>query len=169
MLNYWIIKDNKIIGKSDSDNTTLPTEFTLVLATVEGERENFYVLNGEVVQKPPKPSDTAIWNETDWIEPPVYIPKFLDWNHLESNLTGSSAWAKAYAASELTLKANSAFTTLLAILTSTRQTVRLIWAIAKLREAMLSIPEIGDFTKEEIASINNKLKAANFPDEVLLH
>jgi hypothetical protein len=170
-MRYYILQD-QIAGQAvDQDPTHIPPDFKIV----EGPDEpidSLYWDGINIVRRPNKPSNAAWWdpNQNQWVEPPepVQISSIVNWEKLNISLTSSPEWQKAYRSSEENLKANSAFTSLLAILTSTRQTDRLVWAIGKLREAMVSIPEIGDFTKEEIASINNKLIAANFPNEVLL-
>ncbi len=127
--------------------------------------EDLYWDGETIILKPPKPSDEHHWDsETNtWIAPvPIVIPQYLDWDKLITLLDSSPEWGRVYAAAEKTLKANTAFTTLLTTLTNLRKLETLEFAIAKLREAMIGISGIGDFTAEEIASINQKLAECGF-------
>lgn len=129
--------------------------------------EEVYWDGADVILKPEKPSAIAFWNiETlSWTEPEAFvIPNLqsLDWDKLIAALDSSPEWERAYTASERTLKANTAFTTLMSALTSIRKVETLQFALSKLREAMSGISGLGDFTPEEIASINQKLEAAGF-------
>lgn len=128
--------------------------------------EDLYWDGTDVILKPEKPSAIAIWNTEalSWEEPEAFvIPSLpLDWDKLIAALDSSPEWERAYTASERTLKANTAFTTLMSALTSIRKVETLQFALAKLREAMSGISGLGDFTTEEIASINQKLAQAGF-------
>jgi hypothetical protein len=119
--------------------------------------------DGAAVQiRPEQPSPLHYWNanEQAWERPTVAVG--TDWQGLTNALRGSAAWGRAYAASEKTLKANSAFTLLLATLTATHALEDLVWAIAKLREAMVAIAAIGDFTAEELEEIAQALQTHGF-------
>lgn len=128
--------------------------------------DDLYWDGTNVILKPEKPSPTAIWNVEAhlWTEPETFvIPSLpLDWDKLIAALDSSPEWERAYTASERTLKANTAFTTLMSALTSIRKVETLQFALSKLREAMSGISGLGDFTPEEINSINQKLEDAGF-------
>ncbi|MCC5636343.1 hypothetical protein LC593_10825 [Nostoc sp. CHAB 5844] len=163
---YFLIQNNEIVGTSDAKIEELPLNFSLV----EGPDiliSQAYYKDGEILPKGSSPSPQHTWDEQThtWIEPealPVAQLSAPNWDALIASLENSPEWGKAYTAAERTLKANTAFTTLLTTLTSLRRTETLEFAIAKLREAMSGIAGIGDFTLEELASINQKLAAAGF-------
>ncbi|MBW4677769.1 MAG: hypothetical protein KME52_28375 [Desmonostoc geniculatum HA4340-LM1] len=122
--------------------------------------------DGQIISpKPTKPEARAIWDneQLEWIVPPPrQMPSTPDWGKLIALLDSSPEWGRAYAASEKTLKANTAFTAMLTTLTNFRKTETLEFALAKLREAMTGISGVGDFTAEEIVSINQKLTDCGF-------
>ncbi|BAZ39387.1 hypothetical protein NIES4101_53400 [Calothrix sp. NIES-4101] len=163
---YWINENGNIAGYSDAfmPDDSRPQGFDLV----EGPDlpiADLYFDGENVVEKPEKPGDRFFWNEKtkQWEEiPSAELFQGSNWDRLLLSLQSSPEWAKAYAASERTLKANSAYTTLLVTLTNIRDISTLEWAIAKLREAMTAISGIGDFTAEEIEEINLKLADAGF-------
>ncbi|RCJ20116.1 hypothetical protein A6S26_05190 [Nostoc sp. ATCC 43529] len=161
---FFFIQGDAIAGMSNAFTDQLPTGFTLV----EGPDLplNLIYWNGrKILPKPQQPSPEYYWDSAinEWVAPDPPTPSQIqDWDKLISLLDSSPEWGKAYAAAEKTLKANTAFTTLLTTLTSLRKTETLEFAIARLREAMSNISGIGDFTAEEIASIDGKLEAAGF-------
>ncbi len=164
-MHFWI-NENIISGYSDIliPESDRPLGFNLVEGPEQPISELYF--DGEnVVKKPDKPGDNFFWSEEfcQWQEiPSVEFFQGSDWDKLLQTLQSSAEWAKAYSASERTLKANTAYTTLLVVLTNTHQVDSLEWAIAKLREAMASISGIGDFTSLEIEAINQKLASAGF-------
>ncbi|MBW4670423.1 MAG: hypothetical protein KME60_24160 [Cyanomargarita calcarea GSE-NOS-MK-12-04C] len=121
-----------------------------------------------VLPRPEQPSNEHYWDSTTnaWeATKPAVVPLINleeNWDKLISLLQSSPEWAHAYTAAERTLKANTAFTTLLSSLTTLRKVETLQFALAKLREAMSSISGLGDFSAEEIASINQKLTDSGF-------
>lgn len=161
---FYFIKDGEIVGTADS-NIGLPGNFQAVEFEEIVDISLLYFDGEEICLKPQKPGENFFWdaNTNQWKEiPSVEFIRGYDWDKLLVTLQSSDEWAKAYSASERTLKANTAYTTLLVVLTNTRQVGTLEWAVAKLREAMATISGIGDFTVEEIESINQKLEDAGF-------
>ncbi|MCC5644812.1 hypothetical protein LC607_18075 [Nostoc sp. CHAB 5824] len=164
---FWI-QDNQIVGTALSwiEPDSCPQDFLLVEGT-DLPIEQMYWDRETILVKPPQPSNEHYWsNKTNaWEVPPtIAVPevRFQDWDRLISLLDSSPEWGRVYTAAERTLKANTAFTTLLSTLTNFRKIETLEFAIAKLREAMIGISGVGDFTAEEIASINQKLADCGF-------
>jgi hypothetical protein len=166
---YLWINNEAIAGYSETwiEPELCPSGFTLVEGLDLPISSLFW--NGTaIVQKPEQPSPEHFWNHESnaWEIVVIPIPEPLpDWQGLTSQLRGSAAWGRAYASSEKTLKANSAFTLLLTTLTSTHAVEDLVWAIARLREAMQAIAAIGDFSPEELEFLRSALDANHFdPD-----
>ncbi|MDM9583079.1 hypothetical protein [Nostoc sp. GT001] len=163
----FLICNNEIAGITD---VYLESELPTGYKCIEGPNLLPYEVywDGEaVLPKPPQPSLEHYWDSTTntWQLPQlITIPqiKVENWDKLILLLDSSPEWGRVYAAAEKTLKANTAFTTLLTTLTNLRKVETLIFAIAKLREAMTGISGVGDFTSEEIASINQKLTDCGF-------
>jgi len=170
-MRYIWIYDGQVAGEC-AENVALesyPSGFTLVEAPdgMDAILTDLYWDGTNVIEKPSQPSPEHYWNaqSNEW-ELPI-IPTQLaiaNWQGLTSQLRGSAAWGHAYLSSEKTLKANSAFTLLLATLTSTHAIEDLVWALARLREAMQAIAT-GDFTTEELESIGQILDANGFDPE----
>ncbi|MBH8566699.1 hypothetical protein I8748_31880 [Nostoc sp. CENA67] len=158
----FLIYDNAIVGTA-TQAENLPEGFI----ALEGPNlpiEEVYLDGSDIKAKPPKPSEAHYW-DGELLEWKIFhhdVTSFPDWDKLISLLHNSPEWARAYAAAERTLKANTAYTTLLTTLSSFRRLENLEFAIAKLREAMSGIAGIGDFTSEEITSINQKLTDCGF-------
>jgi hypothetical protein len=165
-MTYFWINNEEIAGYSETwvEPELYPSGFALVEGLDLPIGRLFW--NGAaIVQKPEQPSPEHFWNHESnaWEIVVIPIPEPLpDWQGLTSQLRGSAAWGRAYTSSERTLKANSAFTLLLTTLTSTHAVEDLVWAIAKLREAMVAIAAIGDFTTEELAGIAQALQTHGF-------
>lgn len=163
---HFFICDNQIAGISEIPPQGLPANFQIV----EGPNlpiELLYFDGEEILEKPEPPTPAHIWDNfnKEWVlpaSPVIALPASSNWDLLLSSLHNSPEWDRAYTASERTLKANTAYTTLLTILATTRHIDGLQNILAKLREAMSAISGVGDFTPEEIASINGKLAAAGF-------
>ncbi len=159
---FFLIQNGAIAGTSAEFTDNLPEGFSLIEGPDLPLSEVYW--NGQsVVTKPPQPSPEHYWNgaTNTWVAPSPLTP-FQDWDKLISFLDSSPEWGRAYGAAEKTIKANTAFTLLLTTLTSLRKIETLEFALNKLREAMSGISGIGDFTTEEIASIDGKLEAAGF-------
>ena len=159
---YYLIFDNQIAGTAESVDS-LPIDF-IALQGPDEDINNLYY-DGESIQiKPPRPSPSHFWDNAleNWILPIIPENSVPNWDKLILLLDNSPEWGRVYAAAEKTLKANTAFTTLLTTLTNLRKVETLEFALAKLREAMSAISGIGDFTAEEIASINQKLTDCGF-------
>lgn len=164
-MKIFLIYENEIAGIANQE-TQLPSGYSAIEGPND-ELENLYFDGFQIQLKPPKPSVAHYWDNEllKWVSPnqgaipPSNSP---NWEKLILLLENSPEWAKAYAASEKTLKANTAFTTLLTTFANLRKVENLIFAIAKLREAMAGISGIGDFTAEEINSINQKLAESGF-------
>lgn len=167
----FLIFDNQIAGTTAQDEG-LPAGFRAVEG-MDAPLENLYWDGKAIALKPPKPNNTAYWDTKTkaWKTPPVAsfssaIPNSPDWNKLVESLENSPEWGRTYAASERTLKANTAYTTLMTVLGSLRKVETLQFALFKLREAMEGISGLGDFNPDEVDSINQKLKAAGFEFQI---
>ena len=163
----YLVFDNEIAGVANTSEG-LPFGFKAVDGP-DAPLENLYWDGKAIALKPPKPNAAAYWDARTktWKTPPVanipsLAPGSPDWNKLIESLENSPEWGRTYAASERTLKANTAYTTLMTVLGSLRKVETLQFALAKLREAMEGISGLGDFTPSEVQSINQKLKAAGF-------
>jgi hypothetical protein len=160
----FLIKDGALVGTSTEFTDSLPEGFSLI----EGPDLPLFEVywDGHTVSaKPPQPTPEHYWDSeiNTWVAPvPIIIPQIQDWDKLISLLDNSPEWGKVYTAAEKTLKANAAFTTLLTTLTNFRKVETLEFAIAKLRGSLIGISGVGDFTTEEIASINQKLTDCGF-------
>jgi len=75
------------------------------------------------------------------------------WGKLYTSLQSSVFLGKANAAAQISLPAATALMFLVSAITNTRDVNDLAWSVANVREAM-SLTPIGDFTPEEIESIN---------------
>ncbi|NJR37751.1 MAG: hypothetical protein HC781_01595 [Leptolyngbyaceae cyanobacterium CSU_1_4] len=157
-----LVFEDAIAGITEQlDN--LPVGFTAVEAP-DLPLEQLY-WDGAIVRiKPEQPSSLHVWEVDQWVlpQPNVFGE---NWQGLTEILTGSGFWTKAYDASTRTLKANSAFTVLLAVLTSTQRVDRLANALALLRGAMIGIGAIGDFTPDELEEIAQILRDNGFNPE----
>lgn len=174
---FWINK-NQVVGISNNwvEPEHCPSEFVLV----EGPYlpvEDVFFDGKSVVQKPEIPGENYYWDGANnkWSAMPVSADITAtstapsqptkpreDWIGLTTALQTSAEWAKAYSASEKTLKANTAFTSLSIVLTATRLTTGLETSFAKLREAMGSISGVGDFSASELKNLNQMLKNNGF-------
>jgi hypothetical protein len=160
---FFLIKDGAVAGTSAELTDKLPEGFFLVEGT--DSPLGVYWDGENILAKPQQPSPSHYWDaiNNEWVLPfipPVFVAE--DWDKLTSLLDNSPEWGRAYSAAERTLKANTAFTTLLTTLTTLRKIETLQFVIAKLREAMSAISGLGDFSAEEIASINQKLTECGF-------
>lgn len=162
---FYLINNGQIVGSADSADN-LPKDFFAV-EYEESELSQIY-WDGEAIQlRPSKPSGEFFWsnqsNSWEAIASRINSTRTTeDWGLLTNLLQSSQPWIKAYAASERTLKANTAYTTLLMTLLNVRQVDTLEWSIARLREAMEGISNLGDFSIDEIIDINGKLQQSNF-------
>jgi hypothetical protein len=166
---YFWINDGAIAGISEDlmEPERYPQGFTLVEGP-DAPAETLFWNGSEVAKKPEQPSSQHVWNfeKNDWMLPHIFQSEpIANWQGLADDLTGSTLWAKAYEASTRTLKANSAFTVLLTVLTSTKRADRLNHAIALLREAMRGISAIGDFTADELVEIAQTFSDNGFDPE----
>lgn len=76
----WIVADSEIVGFSDSEDVALPQGYSIVEGP-DKPREQLYVSNGEILEKPPKPHPEANWDGDEWIVPaPPTIEPVSDWN-----------------------------------------------------------------------------------------
>lgn len=130
----------------------------------------------KIVQKPQQPANSN-WDNTSntWVAnsitpttPPPATGITNDWEALYKALLGSAEWTKAQQAAAATLKANVAYTNLNSVVTVLKQLDMFVGAIGKMREAMASIANVGDFTAAEITAFNKKLKDAGFASAVYL-
>lgn len=161
---FYLLDENSIIiGVSDL-LSNCPSQFMVFESELNLHIESVYFDGKDIIPKPPKPQG-ATWdsNNNNWVVFPLKkVIVYQDWDKLISLLQNSPEWGRAYTASERTLKANTAFTTLLTTLTTLKKTETLEFALAKLRESMSAISGLGDFSAEEIASINQKLIECGF-------
>jgi hypothetical protein len=161
----FLIFDNAIAGTT-TQVEGLPNQFE----AIEGPDMPLELVywDGQAIKlKPPQPSETAYWNPQakEWQEPQVPVPTGEtepNWTMLIDSLRNSPQWGRAFAAACITLKANTAFTTLMATLSGLHSIETLEFAIARLREEMTEIAEVGDFSADEITELNHKLSDAGF-------
>jgi len=87
------------------------------------------------------------------------------WEKLYTSLQSSIFLGKANAAAQISLPAGTALMFLVSAITTTKDVNDLAWSVANVREAMAAIP-IGDFTPEEIESINLIFIDCNFSYQI---
>jgi len=88
-----------------------------------------------------------------------------DWQKLYTSLQSSIFLGKANAAAQTSLPAATALMFLVSAITTTKDVNDLAWAVANVREAMAATPT-GDFTPEEIESINLIFIDCNFSYQI---
>jgi len=68
----FYISDNQIVGTHQGEAIDPPNGWQLV-AGPDDSRDNLYYDGTAVLLKPPRPSDTALWDNTthSWVEPPA--------------------------------------------------------------------------------------------------
>lgn len=166
-----LVFDNQIAGiaPEGQDPSTLPSGFTIAEYDGEVAIESLYFDNGELKLIPPSPDGDYRWDGSEWVEiPPVVFPPFIpigpDWAGLLSDLRGSEVWAKSFVAASTSIAANSAWTLLYSTLTGTnRHFPDLMFSIGALRNAMAAT-EGGDFTADQVATINTIMTNRGFPE-----
>jgi len=89
----------------------------------------------------------------------------IDWQKLYTSLQSSIFLGKANAAAQISLSAGTALMFLVSAITTTKDFNDLAWSVANVREAMSATP-IGDFTPEEIESINLIFIDCNFSYQI---
>ena len=89
----------------------------------------------------------------------------LDWEKLYISFQSSIFLGKANAAAQTSLPAGTALMFLVSAITTTKDVNDLAWSVANVREAMAATP-IGDFTPEEIKSINLIFIDCNFTYQI---
>lgn len=92
-----------------------------------------------------------------------------DWRLLLSSLQSSQPFFKAYNASKVTLPANTAFTLLMTVITTTNNEDTLIFALAELRQSLKASNKLEDFTAEEIEVIIDLLNKAGFDGDFIVN
>jgi len=85
----------------------------------------------------------------------------LDWEKLYISFQSSVFLGKANAAAQISLPAGTALMFVISAVTNTKDVNDLAWAVTNVREAMVATT-IGDFTPEEIESINLIFIDCNF-------
>lgn len=158
-----LVQDGQICGTA-KDLSGVPSNMQAIEYSGEHSIESLYVNDGQLQLKPARPSETSVWQGSQWREPtPFVVPTFgPDWQGLFQALHHTPMWERAYEASGRTLKANRAFTLLLNTLTVSRSLDVLVFAIADLRDAMAGISAIGDFSAEELGQIDQMLATHGF-------
>lgn len=117
---------------------------------------------------PQSPDNRDYQEYLEWVnggnvaEDPDPLPSIPNWKQLENSLRNTPLWAKVFQASTLSLKAQSAYNLLYGSLTTTHNLDDFRFSITFLRASMSEIVEIGDFTTEEISTINALLFNSNF-------
>lgn len=111
-----------------------------------------------------KPTLEQIQAWVDKFEPPTEpeSPLGKDWDKLSKTLTGSAIFAKAYAASKITLSCNSAFTLLMTTITTTNNEETLKFALSELLASMKSSTKVDEYTSEDLELIEEILDDAGF-------
>lgn len=84
-----------------------------------------------------------------------------NWEALTNTLRQSSAWARVYGASTISLACNTAFTLLLTTLTKTNNLDDLRFSLVQLRASLVETP-LGDFNEEEIEFLKSSADYAGF-------
>jgi hypothetical protein len=160
-----LIHQDQICGQVESAEG-LPSGFEVIETEIEAPIESLYFADGEIRQKPERPSDAHVWTDSRWVELERFsIPEASaqeDWQGLFVALHETPIWARVYEASGRTLKANRAFTLLLNTLTTSRNLATFVFAIADMREALQGISAIGDFDTAELAMLNELLQQYQF-------
>lgn len=173
---FWWISDTEVVGPAVEG--VAPGNFEVIEGPDATSREDVYYADRQVLLRPDRPSERHTWNPANhqWELPailPVVVPQEKDWKGLEEDFRGSAIYAKVYtatiqpdantiAALIKTQRAASAHTLLLSALTSTKSEADLLFAITELRGAMASITNVGDFTAEQVAFINERLELRGF-------
>lgn len=155
----WWICDGQVVGKAIGE--IVPQNFEVVDG-IDADREAVFFDGQTVKLKPPKPAIDAYWDAVEWKIPLRSASVQLNWQKLEAELRESAAWARAWGAAGLTVRANRAFTLLLSSLTATHSLTDLVFAFAELRSAMREQNSLTDFSLAEIDFIEQILEASGF-------
>jgi hypothetical protein len=107
----------------------------------------------------PKLSDIEQWVK-DWNASKVAPVK--DWVKLLDLVTGSKLFFKGYAASKVTLSANTAFTLLITAITNTKNESTLVFALTDLVTILKTSAKLEKFTEEELEEIADILNVCGF-------
>jgi hypothetical protein len=161
----YLIFNGSVVGVVQGDGeVSLPEGFEEIESDLNLPSDAVFFDGVAIAEKPIQPSPNHVWDGTIWVAPvpSLEYPRENDWAAFAQRLKGSEAWARVYAASSRTLRANSAFTLLLNTITSGFDTETLAFAIAQIRGAMDDIKTIGDFSESEIDSINEALSLSGF-------
>lgn len=150
---YYLVQNGEISGQCDSDDIQLPGETWSIVSSDENIPITEAVLeDGVVVRRP-------------FISEPVYmtpVSAALNWSYLESELRNSSAWAKAYAQAEKSVKANTAFTLILTTVSITHNLDDLRFGWDRLRTTMQSQSSLEDFDAVELHFVRETLEECGF-------
>ena len=166
MTYYWIAGD-QLAGLSEAQipEANWPQGETLVEGP-DHDYSELYWTGESVAIRTPKPDGNYVWNLTEWVEVIIPTPDAgPDWGGLASTLRNSPAWAHAYDQAEETVKANAAFTLLLASLVSTHNEDDLRFAWLRLRELMQTQPTLTDFSEEQLLFVTEALSDNGFDPE----
>lgn len=167
-----LIFDNQIAGiaPDDQDALNLPSGFTIAEYDGNFPIESLYFSDGEVQVIPTSPPDgNHQWSGSEWVEIPPITLTFItqygpNWSGLLSDLRGSEVWEKSFIAASTSIAANAAWTLLCSTLTGTnRHLPDLMFSIGALRAAMIN-SEVGDFTADQVATINTIMVDRGFPE-----
>ena len=129
-----LIFDGQIAGQTGTAEN-LPSGFVAVPYDGDEPIENLWWDGKKIRVKPERPSDRHYWAGTDWAEMPEnIIPAYEDWAGLVADLRESGLLGKVYSAAKKTVKASTAWTMLMAALTSPLMVVEdLAFAIGDFR------------------------------------
>ena len=166
-----LIFENQIAGitPDDQDALNLPGGFTIAEYDGEVAIESLYFDNGELKLIPEKPEGNHQWSGSEWVEIPPITLTFItqygpNWSGLLSDLRGSEVWEKSFIAASTSIAANAAWTLLCSTLTGTNMHLPdLMFSIGALRVAMINT-EGGDFTADQVATINTIMADRGFPE-----
>jgi len=161
----FLIANNQICGTTDTadpDLIQLPDGWEIHEGPDLDPSLVFW--DGQQVQaKPTQPTEGHRWDgdTNTWLLPAMPL-KDNDWERLQASFRGTALMGKCFTAAGQDLTCNAAFTMLYGAITQTRNLDDFAWSLGQMRAAMTANPEIGDFTPEEINSINAALTDAGF-------
>lgn len=162
---YFLIQNGQIAGTSDAAIEVAGLE---IVEGIDLPVDQLYWDRSAIQQRPERPSPLHYWQDNQWILPNIVASSVIasaptaNWEGLIAALRGTPIWAKTFSAAGRTVKANAAWTLLYGTLTATRNLEDLQFAIAEMRGAMRGVSAIGDFTPEELATLNQLLQDHGF-------
>jgi hypothetical protein len=164
----WLVDDlGQVLGVASGG---IPSNLVAVAGVEASDRDLVYFDGTEVVLRPSKP-DGAVWAiaTNEWIIPMPFAvapAPSLNWVGLEAAMRGSDIFATAWNAANQTVRANAAFTLLMAELGSTRNLEGFVFAFSQSRAAMREQNSVTDFSTDQLESIGEALSENGFNPEI---